>query len=150
MKRPCGCTLQPPNPSDHKMKRGESWRHVSGPGGRRVLHEHWCVAAHGHMGQAAKNHTPAFRTPLASSHCSRARGKRELWLRPFPSIEVTAGGGDSPPEEDAVGNQVAAEMLRAVAGVGGASFRGWVPFGFRQPFTVWASPLFFLLNHPAN
>ena len=90
---------------------------------RRVLHEHWCVAAHGHMGQAAKNHTPAFRTPLASSHCSRARGKRELWLRPFPSIEVTAGGGDSPPEEDAVGNQVAAEMLRAVAGVGGG---GWV------------------------
>ena len=41
-----------------------------------------------------------------------------MWLRPFPSIEVTAGGGDSPPEEDAVGNQVAAEMLRAVAGVG--------------------------------
>lgn len=120
MNRLRGHTLQPPNPSDHKMKGGGggSWQHVSGPGGRRVPHEHWCVAAHGHMGQAAKNHTPAFRTLLASSHCSRARGKKELWLRPFPSRAVTAGGRDSPPEEDTVGNQVAPEMLRAV-GEGG-------------------------------
>lgn len=109
---------KPLRPQDEK--RG-SWQHVSRPGGRRGLHEHWCVAVHGHMGQAAKNHIPAFRTPLASSHCSRARGKRELWLRPFPSRAVTAGGGDSPPEEDAVGNQVAAEMLRAVVGVRGVA-----------------------------
>ena len=68
------------------------------------------------MGQAAKNHTPCFQNPLASSHCSRVRGKRELWLKPFPSRVVTAGGGDSPPEEDAVGSQVAVEMLQAVAG----------------------------------
>ena len=68
------------------------------------------------QGSGSQKPHPPLSEPPRPSHCSRVRGKRELWLRPFPSRVVTTGGGDSPPEEDAVGNQVAVEMVRAVVG----------------------------------